>query len=116
MAPDERSTDIAAHRPDVFTFRRFRIAEVGGDRAAEMTVLLGGETGTGKGLFADLIHRQSPRAHGPFGVVDCAAIPPTLIESELFGHEKGAFTGANAARVGAFEAAQNGTLFLDEVG
>jgi two-component system, NtrC family, response regulator GlrR len=83
---------------------------------AESTVLLEGETGTGKGLLAELIHRQSARARGPFGVVDCASIPPTLIESELFGHEKGAFTGAQATRIGAFEAAQGGTLFLDEIG
>ena len=82
----------------------------------DSTLLLEGETGTGKGLLADLVHRQSRRASGPFGVVDCASIPPTLIESELFGHEKGAFTGAQAARVGAFEAAHGGTLFLDEIG
>src|ERR1051325_11003713 len=84
--------------------------------ASESTVLLEGETGTGKGLLADLIHRQSGRAAGAFGVLDCAAIPPTLIESELFGHEKGAFTGAQGVRIGAFEAAQGGTLFLDEIG
>jgi DNA-binding NtrC family response regulator len=83
---------------------------------SDSTVLVEGETGTGKGLVADLIHRRSPRANGPFGVLDCAAIPPTLIESELFGHEKGAFTGAHGARVGAFEAARGGTLFLDEIG
>ena len=83
---------------------------------AESTVLLEGETGTGKGLIADLIHRRSQRAKGPFVVVDCASIPPTLIESELFGHEKGAFTGAHAARTGAFEAANGGTVFLDEIG
>jgi DNA-binding NtrC family response regulator len=82
----------------------------------DATVLLEGETGTGKGLLADLIHRQSQRSAGPFVVLDCGAIPPTLIESELFGHEKGAFTGAHAARVGAFEAAQQGTVFLDEIG
>jgi DNA-binding NtrC family response regulator len=80
------------------------------------TVLLEGETGTGKGLLAEIVHRKSPRANGPFGVVDCGAIPPTLIESELFGHDKGAFTGATSARIGAFEAAQGGTLFLDEIG
>ncbi len=84
--------------------------------ASDSTVLLDGETGTGKGLLADLIHRQSPRAAGPFIVVDCASIPPTLIESELFGHEKGAFTGAHQARAGAFEAANGGTIFLDEIG
>jgi DNA-binding NtrC family response regulator len=83
---------------------------------SDSTVLLEGETGTGKGLLADLIHRQSLRATGPFVVLDCGAIPPTLIESELFGHEKGAFTGAHTARVGAFEAAQQGTIFLDEIG
>jgi DNA-binding NtrC family response regulator len=83
---------------------------------SDSTVLLEGETGTGKGLIADLIHRRGHRARGPFIVVDCASIPPTLIESELFGHEKGAFTGAQAARVGAFEAANGGTVFLDEVG
>jgi DNA-binding NtrC family response regulator len=83
---------------------------------SDSTVLLEGETGTGKGLIADLIHRQSSRASGPFVVVDCASIPPTLIESELFGHEKGAFTGAHAARVGAFESANGGTIFLDEIG
>jgi two-component system, NtrC family, response regulator GlrR len=84
--------------------------------AAETTILLEGETGTGKGLLAELVHRQSKRASGPFVVVDCAAIPPTLIESELFGHEKGAFTGAHVARAGAFESAQGGTVFLDEIG
>jgi two-component system response regulator GlrR len=83
---------------------------------ADSTVLLEGETGTGKSLVADLIHRQSPRGDGPFVVVDCASIPPTLIESELFGHERGAFTGAQAARAGAFESANGGTIFLDEIG
>jgi DNA-binding NtrC family response regulator len=80
------------------------------------TVLLTGDTGTGKGLLAEVIHRQSPRSEGPFVVVDCGAIPANLIETELFGHEKGAFTGAHTARAGAFEAADNGTLFLDELG
>lgn len=84
--------------------------------ASDSTVLLEGETGTGKSLIARAIHQASPRARGPLVVVDCGAIPPTLIESELFGHERGAFTGAVAARVGAFEAAAGGTLFLDEVG
>jgi len=83
---------------------------------SDSTVLLEGETGTGKGLIADLIHRRSSRAEGPFIVVDCASIPPTLVESELFGHEKGAFTGANATRIGAFEAANSGSVFLDEIG
>ena len=80
------------------------------------TVLLEGETGTGKGLFAAALHDASPRAAEPFVVIDCGALPPTLIESELFGHEKGSFTGARAARDGLFEAASGGTVFLDEVG
>jgi two-component system response regulator GlrR len=80
------------------------------------TVLLEGETGTGKGLFASALHDASPRAAEPFVVIDCGALPPTLIESELFGHEKGSFTGAKAARKGLFEAASGGTAFLDEVG
>jgi DNA-binding NtrC family response regulator len=84
--------------------------------AAESTVLLEGETGTGKGLVAEAIHQESARAKKPFVVVDCSSIPPTLIEAELFGHQKGAFTGADKARAGAFEAAQGGTIFLDEVG
>jgi DNA-binding NtrC family response regulator len=84
--------------------------------ASQVTVLIEGETGTGKSLVAELIHRQGPRAEKPFVVVDCGAIPPTLIESELFGHERGSFTGATERHIGAFEAAQGGTLFLDEVG
>ncbi|WP_437634083.1 sigma 54-interacting transcriptional regulator [Sorangium sp. So ce854] len=84
--------------------------------ASDSTVLLEGETGTGKGLLAELIHQQSRRASGPFVVIDCGAIPPTLIEAELFGHAKGAFTGAQQARAGAFEAARGGTVLLDEIG
>ncbi len=83
---------------------------------ADATVLLEGETGTGKTLIASAIHEKSPRGKGPFVVVDCGAIPPSLIESELFGHEKGAFTGATTSRAGAFEAAKGGTVFLDEIG
>jgi DNA-binding NtrC family response regulator len=84
--------------------------------ASDATILIEGETGTGKGLLADAIHNESSRHQGPFVVVDCSAIPPTLIESELFGHEKGAFTDAQTARIGAFEAANGGTIFLDEIG
>ena len=82
----------------------------------DSTILLEGETGTGKTLLAQMMHERSERATGPFIVIDCSAIPPTLIESELFGHEKGSFTGAHVARAGAFEAARGGTLFLDEIG
>jgi DNA-binding NtrC family response regulator len=80
------------------------------------TLLLTGETGTGKDALARSIHAESTRDGGPFEVVDCGAITPSLIESELFGHERGAFTGAVSARAGAFERAAGGTLFLDEIG
>lgn len=80
------------------------------------TVLLEGETGTGKELIARMIHNNSPRASQPFVPVDCGAIAPTLIESELFGAVKGAYTGADRDRMGVFEAANNGTVFLDEIG
>jgi DNA-binding NtrC family response regulator len=84
--------------------------------ATEVPVLILGESGTGKELLARAIHDHSPRADEPFVIVDCAAIPPNLFESVLFGHERGAFTGANERRIGAVERANGGTLFLDEIG
>ncbi len=84
--------------------------------STDLTCILSGETGTGKELAARAIHEHSPRAGKPFVVVDCGAISDNLIESELFGHERGAFTGADRQRIGAFEAAHEGTVFLDEIG
>jgi DNA-binding NtrC family response regulator len=84
--------------------------------ATDTTVLLEGESGTGKELFARSLHALSPRAEAPFVAINCAAIPETLLETELFGHEKGAFTGAVARKPGKFEMAHHGTLFLDEIG
>lgn len=82
----------------------------------DVTLLIEGETGTGKELVAESVHHESQRASGPYVVFDCSAIAPTLAESELFGHEKGAFTGAVGARPGVFEQASDGTIFLDEIG
>ncbi len=82
----------------------------------ELTILVTGETGTGKELVARALHKRSRRKDGPFVTLDCSALPPTLIESALFGHEKGAFTGADQAYAGVFERADGGTLFLDELG
>jgi transcriptional regulator with GAF, ATPase, and Fis domain len=83
---------------------------------ADATILIEGETGTGKTMLAEAIHAASPRAQMPFVVVDCAALPRHLLESELFGHERGAFTGAHESRMGLFESANGGTILLDEIG
>ncbi len=108
----EGSAEIFGNSPAVLAVRE-RIARVA---PANATVLITGETGTGKELVARAIHKSSPRARKPFIPVNCAAFTETLLESELFGHEKGAFTGADRMRQGLFEAAHEGTLFLDEAG
>jgi len=91
-------------------------ALVEGAAKGDASVLIAGETGTGKEAAAESIHRESARRDGPFLVLDCGAIPRELLESELFGHEKGAFTGANTGRIGIFEAASGGSILLDEIG
>jgi DNA-binding NtrC family response regulator len=84
--------------------------------ATNVPVVIEGETGTGKEMLAESLHDEGPRARGPFVVFDCTAVPPNLVESELFGHERGAFTGAVSTRKGVFEQADGGTLFIDEIG
>ncbi|HTX73942.1 MAG TPA: sigma 54-interacting transcriptional regulator [Rectinemataceae bacterium] len=115
--PDE---DQGAWRPERIVGRSAAMRELLSlmDRVAgtETTVLITGESGTGKELVARAIHERSPRARGPFVAVNCAALPESVIESELFGHERGAFTGAHERRKGRFELADGGTLFLDEIG
>ena len=111
-ADQQRFGDLVGASPKM----RELFAELERLAPTQLSVLIEGETGTGKDLVAESIHRQSSRADGPFVVFDCGAVAPTLIESELFGHERGAFTGAETARPGVFEEAHGGTLFLDEIG
>jgi len=110
--------ETSHHTEIVGSSQRMRdtLHEVDKVAAFASTVLIQGETGTGKELIARAVHQRSGRAQRPFVRVNCAAIPTNLFESELFGHEKGAFTGAITRRVGRFEQAQGGTLFLDEIG
>jgi formate hydrogenlyase transcriptional activator len=111
IVPDMRSREIIGESPVI----RAVLDTVRQVAASDTTVLLVGETGTGKELIARALHAESRRAHRPLVSVNCGAIAPGLIESELFGHERGAFTGAIQRRVGRFESADRGTLFLDEV-
>jgi DNA-binding NtrC family response regulator len=114
LAPSDQESYGSLVGRDAKLRRLFRVLD---DVAAtEATVLIEGETGTGKELLAEEIHRHSPRRDGPFIVFDCGAVPDELIESALFGHVRGAFTGAITDRPGAFEEADGGTLFLDEIG
>lgn len=114
VAPDWRDRYGMIIGEDERLHQLFRIVERVAD--SESTILILGESGTGKELVAEAIHRRSPRRPGPFIKVNCAAFVETLLLSELFGHERGAFTGAQARKVGRFEAAEGGTLFLDEIG
>ena len=109
----EKHLDSIVGQSDPVTKIQFAIRKAA---AGFSTVLLRGESGTGKGLVARIIHNIGPRRHGPFIKFNCAALPETLAESELFGHEKGAFTGADRRKLGRFELANNGSIFLDEIG
>ena len=112
QAPSDGREALSGESAVMQAVRR-RIADFG---RAEAVVLIGGETGTGKELAARALHTASPRAAGPFVAVNCAALPPDLVESELFGTLRGAFTGAFHTRPGLFDAARGGTLLLDEIG
>ena len=110
--PEDAPSTLIGEHPTIRQLRQ----EIRNLARVNVTVMIAGESGTGKELVARLIHQQSPRGSGPFQAVNCAGLPATLVQSELFGCEKGAFTGANSTRVGRIEAAQGGTLFLDEIG
>jgi DNA-binding NtrC family response regulator len=123
LVPAEGVVEIALSKEDRFfdlvgrsVAMRQVFAQLERVAQSDITVLVTGETGTGKELVARAIHKASRRAKGPLIVQDCSAMPHTLVESVLFGHEKGAFTGATERRIGSFEQAQGGTLFLDEIG
>ena len=111
-APIESDQEIVGHSP---AFQHV-LNQVGIIAKSDSVTLIQGETGTGKEVIARAIHNQSLRSRGPFVKLNCAAIPGALLESELFGHERGAFTGAVAQTMGRFQQADNGTLFLDEIG
>ena len=114
LAPSKRTSICGLQGSSIEMRKVFAIIEK--IAVTDATVVIEGETGTGKELTASAIHSLSPRSKGPFVVFDCGAVSPTLIESELFGHEKGSFTGAVARRKGAFELAAGGSIFLDEIG
>jgi transcriptional regulator with GAF, ATPase, and Fis domain len=111
-APQEQPAEMVGNS-EAFLYMRMRLQQVAPTSA---TVLLLGETGTGKGMAAGEVHCLSPRAHARFVAVDCGSLPATLIESELFGRERGAFTDARSTQIGRFELADGGTIFLDEIG
>jgi transcriptional regulator with GAF, ATPase, and Fis domain len=112
QATSDRFCDLLGRSPRM----RELFADLARIAPSDVTVLIEGETGTGKELVAESIHAASARRDGPFVVFDCSAVAPTLAESELFGHERGAFTGATSTRAGVFEAANGGSIFLDELG
>ncbi|HWW87416.1 MAG TPA: sigma-54 dependent transcriptional regulator, partial [Vicinamibacterales bacterium] len=110
---DDQFPEVDGRSSEMMTLKRHLLNVA---RDAYVTVLIHGESGTGKEVVARAIHRHSPRNRGPFVVVNCAGLSPTLVEDELFGHMRGAFTGAISDRVGPFELAKGGTIFLDEIG